>query len=459
MSTPSPDGEAPPRFSSLPAWLHVSDIQGLAQLATQATLGVTGLAENVQGNVYKAVAALLGPFGARFVDHAPGGSGVRSGGITGLVYGGVKGITRLAGGTVNAVLSGVVPLVGEQRSSRRREAMLAALNGVLGDHLQATANPLAISMSLRHQGESLPLEKAALAQRLPAATGKVLVLIHGLCMNDLQWRTHAAAGAPRQEHDHGLQLADALGYTPVYLHYNTGLHTSSNGQQLAALLEQLLQAWPQPVQELTLLGHSMGGLVARSACQQGAQTGCAWPAQLKRLIFLGTPHHGAPLERVGHWVDAMLEKQAVTRPFAKIGQIRSAGITDLRHGNLLEADWLDAGRFESAPDSRQILPLPASVACYAVAATTVTHGTGPLAPVSRALSHKMIGDGLVPLESALGQHEKPERCLAFAPENQWIVHGMGHLELLSRPEVTRQLVDWLRRDAPASLSKSRPSEV
>ena len=446
MSTSPPvDTPPPPRFPGLPTWLHVSDIQGLAQLATQATLGVTGLAENVQGNVYKAVASLLGPLGTRFVDGMPGSSGVRSTGITGLVYGGVKGVTRLAGGTVNAVLSSVLPLVGKKASSRRREAMLSALNGVLGDHLLATANPLAISMSLRHEGQPLQLEKNSLAQRLPGTTGKVLVLIHGLCMNDLQWRSHAAASALHLVHDHGLQLASELGYTPVYLHYNSGLHTSVNGQQLAVLLEQLVQAWPQPVEELTLLGHSMGGLVARSAFQQAGLAGLVWPAQLKRLVFLGTPHHGAPLERVGNWVDAALERQAVTRPFAKIGQIRSAGITDLRHGNVLEADWQGATRFESAPDARQMLPLPAGVACYTVAATTVAHGAGPLAPVRQALSQKMIGDGLVPLQSALGLHEDPARCLAFAAENQWIAHGMNHMELLSRPEVTRQLVDWLGR--------------
>ena len=249
----------------------------------------------------------------------------------------------------------------------------------------------------------MPLEKTALAQRLPGATAKLLVLVHGLCMNDWQWRSESAAGP----HDHGQLLAQELGYTPVYLHYNTGLHTSANGRQFAGLLEQLLRAWPQPVEELTLLAHSMGGLVARSACHYAEAAGQAWPAQLKRLVFLGTPHHGAPLERLGSWVDGVLGGNVVTRPFAKIGQLRSAGITDLRHGNVLEADWQDADRFEQAPDARQALPLPAGVACHAVAATTVAQGDGPLAPVREALSRKMLGDGLVPLESALGQHEEP----------------------------------------------------
>ena len=356
----------PPRSTArLPRYLHLSDIQGLAQLAAQATLGVADLAEKVQGNVYKAVAAPFGAAGQKFVDPDAGSSGVKKYGITGLVYGSVKGVTRLVGGSVDALLSRVVPRVGPQTSSPQREAVLSALNGVLGDRLLETANPLALRMRLRHEGQSLLLEKAALAQRLPGASAKLLVLVHGLCMNDLQWRSDSPAGP----HDHGAQLARELGYTPLYLHYNSGLHTSDNGQQFAALLEQLLRAWPQPVQELTLLVHSMGGLVARSACHSAAASGQHWPEKLKHLIFLGTPQHGAPLEQVGSWVDTVLGGNAVTRPFAKIGQIRSAGITDLRHGNVLPTDWQGSDRFAVAADARQALPLPAGVACYAVAAT------------------------------------------------------------------------------------------
>ena len=434
---PETSGSASPGL--LPTWLHVSDIQGLAQLATQATLGVTGLVENVQGNVYKAVAAPFGPLGAKFIDRKPGGSGVRLLGITGLVYGGIKGVTRLAGGTANALLSRAAAKPDQRPSTPQREAMLSALNGVLGDRLVETANPLAISMRLRHEGLPLLLEPQALAARLPDATGKLLVMVHGLCMNDLQWKGAAAGGFK----GHGEQLACELGYTPLYLHYNTGLHTSANGEQLAGLLQQLVKAWPQPVESITLLVHSMGGLDARSACHQAEQAGYSWPAQLKALVFLGTPHHGAPLQRLGSWVDGVLGGNIVTRPFAKIGQVRSAGITDLRHGNVRQADWHDAGRFERGPDARQPVPLPAGVACYTVAATTLAPGKGALVAVREALARKMVGDGLVSLESALGLHAEPGRCLAFPEENQWIAQGMNHMELLRRPEVTQQLLRWL----------------
>jgi pimeloyl-ACP methyl ester carboxylesterase len=423
------------QLNKLPTYLHVSDIQGLSQLATQGVLGVTGLAESVQGNVYKAVAAPFGPLGSRFVDAAPGSSGVKPTGITGLVYGGIKGITRLAGGTVNAVLTKAAPVITERfgtpASSPEREAVLSAINGVLGDQLLATANPLTITMSLRHEGKPLLLDKVALAQRLPLASGKLLVVLHGLCMNDLQWTSNG--------YNHADVLAKKLGYTPVYLHYNTGLHTSINGQQFAVLMEQLVNAWPQAVEEITLLVHSMGGLVSRSACHAAEQSGMAWRSKLKNIVFLGTPHHGAPLERVGNWIDTTLGSNLVTKPFAAIGQIRSSGITDLRYGHVLESSWLVNGkevdRFERSPDSREPLPLPAGVNCFTVAATT----SSAASPMKDAL----IGDGLVPLRSALGQHDEAPHCLEFAPENQWTAYGTNHMALLNRPEVTAQVLKWL----------------
>ena len=427
------------QFNKLPSYLHVSDIQGLSQLATQGVLGVTGLAESVQGNVYKAVATPFGSLGAKFIHAEPGSSGVKPNGITGLVYGGIKGITRLAGGTVNAALTKAAPLITERfgtpASSPEREAVLSAINGVLGDQLVATANPLTISMSLRHEGKPLMLEKAALAQRLPQATGKLLVVLHGLCMNDLQW----TSGSDSQAYNHADLLAKALGYTPVYLHYNTGLHTSISGQQFAGLLEQLVNQWPQPIEDLTLLAHSMGGLVSRSACQVADQSDMAWRRKLKNIVFLGTPHHGAPLERVGNWIDTTLGSNRVTKPFAAIGQIRSSGITDLRYGHVLESSWLvdgkELGRFVRSPDSREPLPLPLGVNCYAVAATTSDQPS--------SLKDALIGDGLVPLQSALGQHAEAAHCLDFASSNQWTAYGTNHMDLLNRPGVTAQMLKWL----------------
>jgi pimeloyl-ACP methyl ester carboxylesterase len=304
----------------------------------------------------------------------------------------------------------------------------AVVNGVIGDHLAETGNALAIPMVFRRDGRTLPLERAALAAALPDAGPRVVVMIHGLCMNDLQWDLRGTG-------DHGRALARDLGYTPVYLHYNSGLHISRNGRELAGLLEELVRAWPVPVAELAIVGHSMGGMVARSACHYAALAGHAWPSMLRKLVFLATPHHGSWLERVGSRFETTLAAFPYGAPFARIGKLRSAGITDLRHGNLLCEDWQGRDRFEPVGDTRGIVPLPAAVECYAMAAT---QGRRPF-----DLRDRVLGDGLVPLHSALGEHPEPRRALAFPPERRWVLYRTGHLELLHRPDVYARLRDWM----------------
>jgi hypothetical protein len=409
--------------------VHPSDLRGFAQLATHATAGLTDLVEAMHHTIAR-------PVGKRST-RTPG----RTRGITGLVYKSVRGVTRLVGGGLDAVLALLKPTLAGRTSSPEREAVLAALNGVLGDYLAASANPLAIPMSLRRDGRPLVLETQALAEAIPEGGGKLAVLAHGLCLNDLQWN--------REGHDHGAVLARDLGYTPLYLHYNSGLHTSTNGRSLAGLLEVLVQRWPHPVEELVIIAHSMGGLVTRSACHYGALAGHHWPRQLRKLVFLGTPHHGAPLERRGNWVDMILGATPYAAPFARLGKIRSAGITDLRYGNLLDEDWEDRDRFARARDRRRSVPLPDGVQSYAMAATT---GKKP-----GDLRDRLLGDGLVPVSSALGRHKNPRRSLSFPESRQWIGYGMNHLDLLGRTEVSDQIVQWLASAPGANRCSTRPS--
>jgi hypothetical protein len=179
----------------------------------------------------------------------------------------------------------------------------------------------------------------------------------------------------------------------------------------------------------------MGGLVMRSALHQAQEQGLVWPSRMKKIVFLGTPHHGAPLERAGNWLDTILATISYTRPFTALGQLRSAGVTDLRYGNLLHEDWHGHDRFELKPDGRQIIPLPSSVNCYTVAAT--------LAEKRSILSDRLVGDGLVPLRSALGRHDERPRNLACAKSSQWIAYRTGHMELLNSPAVNKQVLQWL----------------
>lgn len=411
-----------PERPALLRHLRPSDLKAAAQLAAQATQGVIGITEGVHQSV------------RRTMGLPAGSTPSHTGGLTGQIYRGIRGVAALVGQGSEAVLGALLPLLNTTQpdATPQREAVLAALNGVLGDRLVATGNPLAQPMTLRHQGQTLSLDDpAALQQQLGnAASPHLLLLIHGLCMNDAQWL--------RNGHDHGAYLAQALGCTPVYLRYNSGRHVSDNGRDLAEQLARLVAAWPVPLQRLTLLGHSMGGLVARSAVQTGQAAGQHWPSVLRELVFLGTPHHGAPLERAGHGIDVLLDATPFSRPFARLGKLRSAGILDLRHGHVQEADWRSPGGqgwragFE---DQCAPLPLPEGVACFTVAAT--------LAAQRGLLADRLTGDGLVPLNSALGQHADARRRLVFAKPSQRIVYRTGHLDLLSSPLVAGQLLSWL----------------
>jgi pimeloyl-ACP methyl ester carboxylesterase len=406
---------------------RAADVRGAVRLATDATTGLTDLVEAVHQRIARVP-------GLGQVD--PDG---RTGGITGLVYRSVRGVTRLVGGSLDGLLGLLGPALephGEDAAhSAEREAVVAALNGVMGDYLESTSNPLATPMSLCVDGLPLSLGREALAQGLPQAQGTALILLHGLCMNDHQWL--------REGQHHGQTLARALPLTTLSLRYNSGQHISLNGRALAALLEQLTQVWPVPLQRIILLGHSMGGLVARSALHHGAQAGQRWPGLVSDLVCLGSPHHGAPLERAGNWVDMLLGVSSYAAPFARLGQLRSAGITDLRHGFLLDEDWLGRDRFSRGASHQQPVPLPGGVRCFALA--------GRLGDGAGDMKDQLLGDGLVPLDSALGRHRDPARTLNFPPERQWVAQGVNHLALLSDAGVAEQLQRWL-----APTSSARP---
>lgn len=375
-----------------------ADLIGASRLVIEAVAGVTELVEAVHMNV---------------LERAIGTPAVKPiAGVTRLVYRSVKGVTRLVGGGLDAVLDRLQPLLGEP-GWNGREPMLAALNGVLGDRLALARNPLAIPMQFRRGGEALALQRV---------TGRVLVLVHGLCMNDLQWA--------REGEGHGAALEQERGYTAVYLHYNSGRHISINGREFAHKLQALVAQWPVPVEQLVIVGHSMGGLVTRSACHYGALEQHSWPGFVRKLVFLGTPHHGAPLERGGNWVNLFTDLNAYSAPFSKLAKVRSAGITDLRHGSVLDQDWQDKDRF--AQGLPLFLPLPPGVECLAVAGT-VGKEQGDLAD-------RVAGDGLVPLDSALGEHPDPARRLAMAHA---VFVRTNHMELLSSPAVRERLLAFL----------------
>jgi pimeloyl-ACP methyl ester carboxylesterase len=383
---------------------QLADIRGGIRMAVDATDVITEVVEKV----HRTIQLRPAPLGAPTDD--------RPKGIAGIVYRAVRGASRLIGQAVDAGLAPVTALLPEGESSPSLDTYRSVANGVYGDYLLQTANPLAIEMSLRYRGQRVdPHDPTSVfSQHSKMSPGnKLLVLVHGLCMNDRQWN--------RDGHDHGAVLAGELGYLPLYLRYNSGLRIASNGRAFAELLETLTGNCSSRFEELVIMGHSMGGLVARSALNYGRAANHQWPEYLRKLVFLGTPHHGAPLERGGHVLDLVMELSPYLAPFAKLSRARSAGITDLRRGTVSVED--------------EFVPLPSGVQCYAAAAVRAAKRS--------LLSDRLIGDGLVPLDSALGRHRDTTRVLEIPKNRQWIGYRMGHRDLLNRPEVYKQISRWL----------------
>ena len=379
----------------------VSDLRGAARLAVDATLGITTLVEKM----HHTIQLVHPPLGASRAESTRG--------LTGLIYRSIRGTTRIIGKGLDAGLMPVAALLPEGVPTEARNAWVSAINGVYGDHLERTANPLAIEMSFLHGGDFVDPERPGDA--VQDASGKVLLAIHGLCLNEQHWA--------RDGHHRIANVAEATGHTPVQLRYNSGRSIDTNGRNLAVLLEGLLQRWPVPVTQLVIVGHSMGGLVARSAIHHATAAGHSWRGLLRKLFSLGTPHHGAPLERGGNRLDYVMELSPYVAPFTSLGKARSAGITDLRYGSITAVE-------------DEFVPLPDDAECYALAAT--------LGKRRSVLAERLVGDGLVPLNSALGKHADSARTLQLPAERQWIGYEMGHLELLGRPEVYSQLEKWLQ---------------
>lgn len=388
------------------AHFHPSDLHALARVITDATTGIVDLVEDIHMRV--APPRLLGPAGK----------------IAPFTYQTIRDATRLIGGGAALTLAQIGELLERRENSPQRRAVLSILNGLWGDYLHETNSPLALPMSFAY-GEGAP-------------KSKIVVLVHGLCMNSDGWRRGGEAdgpGDPDGPVDYGAALARDLGYSPVYLNYNSGLHISSNGRALAIMLEALVDVWPVPVEELVIIGHSMGGLVTRSACYYGETAAHAWLDPLKATIFLGTPHHGVPLEKQGNLLNMLIDSMPFVAPFGRLGRRRSAGITDLRYSNLVDEDWIGRDRFAPGPDTRCHVSLPAGVRAYAVAAVLGSRADSAAA--------RLLGDGLVPLDSALGMHPAADRCLGFDDSNSWVGYGMNHVDLLGRTEVYMRMADWL----------------
>ena len=390
-------------------------LQGTTRLAGDGLLGAVDTVEGMHLAIVESVARFV-PFGG-LVTRA-----------TAFTYARVRDVAQVTCRTTDGALALL-----ERRATRgplREEvgttqlAWLSALNGAIGDRLEASANPLAIEMRLCRNGRELDPRSTELGQSIDAANGTLILFVHGLGMNDLQWRD--ARGDT-----FGSQLeAAGIGHA-LYLRYNSGRRISANGRDLSRLLQTLHEAQARVLRRIVLVGHSMGGLVNRAACAHAQRQRLNWAGALDEVICLGTPHLGAPLERFGDSLSNLLAATSFTRSLAMVAETRSAGVKDLREG---WASDRDRGNDDDGSDDPG-LPFADRVRWRLAAATLSTHSTGTRA--------RWIGDGLVPVPSALGQHEDPQRSLHLPASHRHVFTRLGHMDLLTDVQVFARVREWL----------------
>lgn len=398
----------------------ISTIQGGTRLVFDSVAGITNTVERMHETIASAPLRCAAPE-------------LRPARAHGLIATAVYKIIRGVNGGLRAGADRSFALLPQQLlragGSVAETRVVAALNGILGDHLDDTGNPLATVMTLRTPLEVLELNREALGTALPRASGHIVVLVHGLSLSELSWKRR---GRPSI----GDHLRDDLGYTPLYLRYNTGRHISTNGRQFAQMLQELCACWPVAVESVSLIGHSMGGLVIRSACRYAQREQAPWLQNLRRVVCLGTPHHGAPLEKAGHAFETAMQKIPYVEPLL-FGRLRSVGIKDLRHGALLDEDWDGLHPEPSRGESREVVPLVPGVDYYFAAASLGRHAEDPLG--------HLLGDMLVRPDSAVGLHRDEPRRLRIRPENCRVFHEKNHFDLLDDAQVQLQIIDWFSR--------------
>ena len=369
---------------------RVAHLRGALRLTGE---GVDSAARLVQ-DMHRAIADrpldLLGRTPAAEVVRATH-DGVRDG-----VYAWIRGVNRLVFGALDRALE----LGGRAVSAPRLPApLVGALHGVVGDHLAEHDSPMRTAMQLRHQGRALAITRAALTAALPQPRPRVLVFVHGLAADESCWQRGSLRAWGREGLDYGQLLAERGEVTPLYVRYNSGLPIADNGRALATLLARIVAEYPGELRSLVLIGHSMGGLVARSAWRFAREDGLAWTDHVQDLICLGAPHGGAVLEKVGAATAVALSLFDVTAPIARAIDGRSAGIKDLRHGIGEDA------------------PRPAGPRVHHLAGTLGRAGT-PLA--------WMLGDGLVRVASAIPRRTEGRTAT---------IAGLNHITMLNHPAV------------------------
>jgi pimeloyl-ACP methyl ester carboxylesterase len=404
-----------------------TDIEAIGELAGEALAAGGGLIKEMHEGIASRPFEVLGPSAAP--------ARVIHDGVSRAVYTGVR--TGLRG----AARGGAALLA--QRAHEDGPALaatpggslaLGALHGLYGNHIAQRGNRLALGMEIRRAGSEIPVTAEGLADGFPDATSRIVVFIHGLCETDESWRHFPLRGDRRGRRTYGERLQDELSFTPVHVRYNTGLRISQNGRRLSEILDDLVAQWPCGVEELVLVGHSMGGLVARSACHYAEQDHRRWTDAVRHVFCLGTPHLGADLEKGANALGWAFGRLPETRAFGKFLNARSVGIKDLRFGSCIEEDWCDCNPDEYLRDRCQEVPFLPEANYYFIGAAL---NEGPVGT--------LVGDLLVRMPSASGRGNGKGRRIPFEVDNGRELSGLTHFDLLNHPAVYEQLRTWIVR--------------
>lgn len=320
----------------------------------------------------------------------------------------------------------------------RGRQVVAVVNSMIGPELAEHGDPHAISMSLRRDAADVPCEPGALSTAYPDARSGLVLLVHGLGENDDSWGVRAECDGASYD----LRIEADTGATPVLVRYNSGLHVSDNGAELDLLVEDLIESWPVPVARVHLIGHSMGGLVVRAATNQAVARGAAWPGLVANVVCLGTPHLGASLEKAVHLGARALRVVPETVPLARILDVRSPGIVDLRHGYISRDEWYGQD-LTSRWGLDRVAAAPLAHADYHFVAATLGRSRGHLAS-------QVLGDWFVRFPSAAGRGRSGAPIVAHAEVDH--VPNAHHFALLRHPLVADWLVQWIN-GRPGALTR------
>jgi pimeloyl-ACP methyl ester carboxylesterase len=311
-----------------------------------------------------------------------------------------------------------VPAAPNAKTDKRVSAISSAINGVFGDHLTATRNPMQVRMNLYANGQPLAADQAALMAQFPDAQNHLIVFVHGLCCNEDSWQMYYNPSEPATR-PYGDKLQDEFPVTSLYLRYNTGRNIDANARQFKRMLNKLVRNWPVAVEGITLVGHSMGGLVSRAVVEALTDDDIILKRAIRDVVCLGSPHAGAPLARLAAAGEQLFGKFELSKPIGRVLGVRSRGIRDLKDG---------LGALQTR-DGQEVM-------FHLVGSTIGDHTSSWL--------NTTVGDGLVTPDSALADDTGKAQRVTFAQKH--------HMTLLNDPDVFLELKMVLRQHLKPRLN-------